>query len=108
MLAIAESKRACRRHPIGPIPEVRHLNFPLGLYIANDAKYEEGPEERATALLVAGKSNVHHRHATPAAREPGGRAALVFNPDWIGLTELEKEVQEHFQTAIKAIRNTCG
>ena len=33
VLAIAESKEACRRHLIGPIPEVRHF-FP------NEAKYD--------------------------------------------------------------------
>ena len=43
VLAIAESKEACRRHLIDPIPEVKHF-FP------NDAKYEEGPEERVTTL----------------------------------------------------------
>ena len=29
--AIAESKGAYRRHPIDPIPEVRHLKFPLAM-----------------------------------------------------------------------------
>ena len=94
VLAIAESKEACRRHLIDPIPEVRHL-FP------NEAKYEEGPEERVTAILVTEKNNVHYRHATRAAREPGDRAALVFNLDCVDLTE--KEVQEHFKAAIKKI-----
>ena len=68
VLAIAESKEACLRHLIGPIPEVRH--FP-----PNEAKYEEGPEERVTALLVTEKNNVYYRHAIRAPREPGGRAA---------------------------------
>ena len=54
-----------------------------------------------TALLVTEKYNVYYRHATRAAREPGGRAALVFNLDCVDLTE--KEVQEHFKTAIKKI-----
>ena len=94
MLAIAESKKACRRHLIDPIPEVRHF-FP------NVAKYEEGPEGRVTALLVAEKSNVYYRHAARAAHEPGGRGALVFNLDCVDLTE--KEVQEHFKAAIKII-----
>ena len=52
VLAIAQSKGACRRHLIGPIPEVRHLS-------PDDAKYEEGPEGRATALLVTEKNNVY-------------------------------------------------
>ena len=94
MLAIAESKAACRRHLIDPIPEVRHF-FP------NEAKYEEGPEGRVTALLVAEKNNVYYRHPTRAAREPGGRGALVFNLDCADLSE--KEVQEHFKAAIKQI-----
>ena len=76
------------------IPEVRHF-FP------NVAKYEEGPEARVTALLVTEKNNVYYRHATRAAREPGDRAALVFNLDCVDLTE--KEVQEHFKAAIKTI-----
>ena len=42
-----------------------------------------------------------YRHATRAARESGGRAALVFNLDCADLTE--KEVQELFKTAIKII-----
>ena len=98
MLAIAESKKACRRHLIDPIPEVKHF-FP------NVAKYEEGPEERVTALLVTEKNNVHYRHAARAAREPGDRGALVFNLDCVDLTE--KEVQELFKAAIKIISNTC-
>ena len=97
MLAIAESKKACRRHLIDPIPEVRHF-FP------NVAKYEEGPEERVTALLVTEKNNVYYRHATRAPREPGDRAALVFNLDCADLTE--KEVQEHFKAAIKKTSNS--
>ena len=88
MLAIADSKKACRRHLIDPIPEVRHF-FP------NVAKYEEGPEERVTALLVTEKNNVYYRHAASAARQPGGRAALVFNLDCVDLTE--EEVQGHFK-----------
>ena len=94
---IAESKGACRRHLIDPIPEVRHLS-------PNDAKYEEGPEERVTALLVTEKNNVYYRHATRAAREPDGRAALVFNLDCVDLTD--KDVQEHFKAAIKKISNS--
>ena len=96
MLAIAESKGACRRHRIGPIPEVMH--FPPN---GSDAKYEEGPEGRVTALLVTEKDNVYHRHATRAARRPGGRAALVFNLDCADLTE--KEVQELSKAATKQI-----
>ena len=91
VLAIAESKKACRRHLIDPIPEVRHF-FP------NVAKYEEGPEERVTALLVTEENNVYYRHATRAPRERGDRAALVFNLDCVDLTE--KEVQEPFKSAI--------
>ena len=98
VLAIAQSKGACRRHLIDPIPEVRHF-FP------NVAKYEEGPEERVTALLVTDheKNNVHvyYRHAARAAREPGGRAALVFNLDCDELTE--KKVLALFKAAIKII-----
>ena len=97
VLAIAESKAACRRHLIDLIPEVMHF-FP------NEAKYEEGPEERVTALLVTEKNNVYYRHATRAAREPGGRGALVFNLDCVDLSE--KGVQEHFKAAIKQI-STC-
>ena len=82
MLAIAESKKACRRHLIDPIPEVRHF-FP------SVAKYEEGPEERVTALLVAENNIVYYRHAARAPREPGGRGALVFNLDCADLTEKE-------------------
>ena len=96
VLAIAESKKACRRHLIDPIPEVKHF-FP------NVAKYEEGPEGRVTALLVTEKNNVYYRHATRAARRPGDRAALVFNLDCVDLTE--KEVQEHFKAAIKKMSN---
>ena len=91
VLAIAESKKACRRHLIDPIPEVRHF-FP------NVAKYEEGPEERVTALLVTEKNNVYYRHAARAAREPGGRGALVFGLDCAELNE--EEVQGHFKAAI--------
>ena len=93
------ARKACRRHLIDPIPEVKHF-FP------NVAKYEEGPEERVTALLVTEKNNVYYRHATRAAREPGarGRAALVFNLDCADLTE--KEVQGHFKAAIKKISNS--
>ena len=74
--------------------------------LLNDAKYEEGPEERVTALLMTEKSNVNVlycscRHATRAARKPGGRGALVFNLDCADMTE--KEVQEHFKAAIKKI-----
>ena len=98
MLAIAESKKACRRHLISPIPEVRRFS-------PNDAKYEEGPEGRVTALLVTEKSNVYYRNATRAASRLGGRAALVFNLDCADLTE--KEVQELFKIAIKMISNTC-
>ena len=98
VLAIAESKEACRRHLIDPIPEVRHF-FP------NVAKYEEGPEERVTALLVTEKNNVYYRHATRAARRPGDRGALVFNLDCVDLTETN--VQEHFKTAIKIISSSC-
>ena len=97
VLAIAESKEACRRHLIDPIPEVRHF-FP------NVAKYEEGPEERVTALLVTEKNNVYYRHATRAPCEPGDRAALVFNLDCVDLTE--KEVQELFKSAIMLISNS--
>ena len=97
MLAIAESKEACRRHPIGPNPEVRHF-FP------NEAKCEEGPEERVTALLVTEKNNVYYRHATRAACKPGDRGALVFNLDCVDLTD--EEVQEHFKAAIKMISNS--
>ena len=82
MLAIAESKEACRRHLIDPIPEVRHF-FP---YVA---KYEEGPEGRVTALLVTEKNSVYYRHSARAACKPGGRAALVFNLDCVDLTEKE-------------------
>ena len=57
-----------------------------------------------TALLVTGKGNVCYKHATRAAREPGGRAALVFNLECADLTE--KEVQEHFKRAIKQSSNT--
>ena len=92
VLAIAESKEACRRHLIDPIPEVGHF-FP------NVAKYEEGPEERVTALLVTEKNNVYYRHATRAARRPGDRGALVFNLDCADLTE--KEVPELSKAAIK-------
>ena len=99
VLAIAESKGACRRHLIDPIPEVRHFSP------NDDAKYEEGPEGRATALLVAEKTNVYYGHVDRAAREPGGRAALVFNLDCVDLTE--KEVPEYFKAAIKKISNTC-
>ena len=98
MLAIAESKEACRRHPIDPIPEVRHF-FP------DDAKYKEGPQERVTALLVTEKNNGYYKHATRAAREPGDRGALVFNLDCVDLAE--KDVQGHFKAAIKLISNTC-
>ena len=63
MLAIAESKKACRRHLIDPNPEVKHFSPDV-------AKYEEGPEERVTALLVTEKNNVYYRHAARAAREP--------------------------------------
>ena len=97
VLAIAESNKACRRHLIGPIPEVKH--FPPSV-----SKYEEGPEERVTALLVTEKNNVHYRHAARAHREPGDRAALVFNLDCADLTE--KEVQEHFKAAIKKISSS--
>ena len=98
MLAIAENKKACRRHLTGPIPEARHL-FP------SVAQYEEGPEGRVTALLVTEQNDVCYRHATRAAREPGDRGALVFNLDCVDLSE--KEVQEHFKAAIKQISNTC-
>ena len=103
VLAIAKSKGACRRHLIDPVPEVRHFS-------PNDSKYEEGvkgPEERVTAhaLLVTEKNNIYYRHATRATREPGGRAALVFNLDCVDLTE--KEVPEYFKAAIKKISNTC-
>ena len=94
VLAITESKEACRRHLTDPIPEVRQF-FP------NDAKYEEGPEERVTALLMPEKNNVYYRHATRAARRPGDRPALVFNLDCVDLTE--KDVQELFKAAIKQI-----
>ena len=57
-----------------------------------------------TALLVTEKNNVYYRHATRAAREPGDRAALVFDLDCVDLTE--KEVQEHFKAAIKKISNS--
>ena len=92
VLAIAESKVACRRHPIGPIPEVRHFS---PNYNYNEAKHEEfeGPEGRVTALLVTGKSNAHCEHATRAARKPGGRATLVFDLGCADLTE--KGVQGH-------------
>ena len=70
----------------------------------NVAKYEEGPEERVTALLVTEKNNVYYRHATRAPREPGGRGALVFNLDCADLSE--KEVQEHFKAAIMLISNS--
>ena len=59
------------------------------------------------ALLVTEKNNVHYRHATRAAREPGDRGlgALVFNLDCADLTE--KDVQGHFKAGIKLISNTC-
>ena len=99
MLAIAENKKACRRHLTGPIPEARHL-FP------SVAKYEEGPdlEGRVAALLVTEKHNVYYvyRHAARAAREPGGRGTLVFGLDCAELNE--EEVQGHFKAAIKELQ----
>ena len=87
-LAIAESKGAWRRHPIGPIPEVRHIfEFPNDAH----AKYEEGPEGRVTVLLVTEKNNAYYRHPTRAARKPGGRAALVFNLDCADLNDLTEK-----------------
>ena len=62
-----------------------------------------------TALLVAEKINVYYRHATRAAREPGDRAALVFNLDCSCADLTEKEVQvpfKSFKAAIKEISNT--
>ena len=62
-----------------------------------------------TALLVTEHNNVYYRHATSSrCRRPGDRGALamVFNLDFVDLTE--KEVQERFQTAIKKIRNACA
>ena len=102
-LAIAESKEACRRHLIDPIPEVRHF-FP------DDARYvyEEGQEGRVTALLVAEHNNVPYRQATRAGRKPGGRGTLVFNLHCADLQMImtEKEVQELFKAAIRMISNT--
>ena len=63
----------------------------------NVAKYEEGPEERVTALLVTEKNNVYYRHAIRAPREPGGRAALVFNLDRDCVELTEKESARTFQ-----------
>ena len=96
VLAIAESKEACRRHLIDLIPEVRHF-FPSAVKL----KYEEGPEQRATALLVTEKNNVYYRHVARATHELGDRAALVFNLGCADLTE--KEVQVLFKAAIKEI-----
>ena len=94
VLAIAESKEACRRHLIDPIPEVRHF-FP------NVAKYEEGPEERVTALLVTEKNNGYYRHATYPPEKQGLRAALVFNLNYDGLTK--QDGQTYFEEAIEDV-----
>ena len=43
------------------------------------------------------KNDVYYRHAARAAREPGGRGALVFNLDCVDLTEKEVQLQELFK-----------
>ena len=75
-------------------------------FFPDDAKYEGGPEEHVTALLVAEHNNVHYRHATRAVCKPGDRGALVFN--LVGADLTERGVQELFKTAIKMISNTCA
>ena len=88
VLAIAETKEAYRRHPIGP--EVRNLS-------PNEAKCEGGPEGRVAALQA---------RATRAARKPGGRAALLFDLGCADLTK--KEVEGHFKTDRAALLFDLG